>query len=204
MVLFFSSCQNYESEKYFKMENEAIQDVILQMTKFEELKELNNYENGKLKLYILSKLDTFTSREIKPIGYDIGLNGINFSEERIEENKKEFEENLKKYEKEEDLFADLRKGKIKPRDLNYIFKNNKLKIELIESEKFEKLENFETKENEIGYLLISRIIFNRNFTKGYLHFVFICGVGCAWDSNIEIKKVNGKWKITEYFSGGVA
>ena len=204
MVLFFSSCQNYESEKYFKMENEAIQDVILQMTKFEELKELNNYENGKLKLYILSKLDTFTSREIKPIGYDIGLNGINFSEERIEENKKDFEENLKKYEKEEDLFADLRKGKIKPRDLNYIFKNNKLKIELIESEKFEKLENFETKENEIGYLLISRIIFNRNFTKGYLHFVFICGVGCAWDSNIEIKKVNGKWKITEYFSGGVA
>ena len=204
MVLFFSSCQNYESEKYFKMENEAIQDVILQMTKFEELKELNNYENGKLKLYILSKLDTFTSREIKPIGYDIGLNGINFSEERIEENKKEFEENLKKYEKEEDLFADLRKGKIKPRDLNYIFKNNKLKIELIESEKFEKLENFETKENEIGYLLISRIIFNRNFTKGYLHFVFICGVGCAWDNNIEIKKVNGKWKITEYFSGGVA
>lgn len=204
MIFFFSSCQNYESEKYIKMENEAIQDIILEITKFEEMKKMNNWKNEKNKLYILSKLDTFTASTIKPTSYDIGSNGVNYSKERIEENKQEFEENLKKYENEEKLFAVFKKGKINPRVLNYLFKNNKLKIELIENEKIEKLESFDTKEDEFGYLFISRIVFNKNYTKGYLHFDFICGVGCSWESNIEIKKVDGKWKITEYFSGGVA
>ena len=205
LVIFsFSSCQNYESEKYIKMENKAINDIILEMTRFEEMKELNELRNEKLKLYILSTLDTITAYRIKPTGYDIGANGIDYSKERIERNKNKFEEDLKQYEFEKKKFLDLKNGIIKTRNLNYSIKNEKLNIELITREKVEALENFETKKNEFGYLFISRIVFNRNFTKGYLHFDFICGVGCAWDNNIEIKKVNGKWKIMEYFSGGIA
>ena len=33
-IFSFSSCQNYESEKYIKMESEAINDIILEMKKF--------------------------------------------------------------------------------------------------------------------------------------------------------------------------
>ena len=204
IIFSFSSCQNYESEEYIKTENQAISDIILEMTNFEEMKRSNEWKNEKLKLYIISGLDTFTAGTSEPNGYDIGSNGINYSQERIKENKREFEENLEKYENEQGLFADLKKGKIKKRKLNFSFENEYLNIQLIEVEKIKKLENFKTKKAELGYLSVSRIIFNRNFTKGYLHFNFICGEGCAWDNNIEIKKINGKWKITKYFSGGIA
>ena len=205
LVIFcFSNCQNYESEKYIKIENEAIKDIILEITKFKEMNELNNWKNKKNKLYLISKLDTITAWISKPTGYYIGADGTYYSEEKIEKNKKEFELNLEKYEKEERLFSNFKNGKIKSRNLKSSFENLKLKIELIKTEKIQKLKSFETNENEFGYLSISRIDFNRDFTKGYLHFNFICGIGCAWNSNIEIKKVNGKWKITEYFSGGVA
>ena len=186
------------------MENEVINDLILEMTHFEEMKKANKWENKQLELYIISTLDTLTASTHKPKGYRIAINGIDYTEKEIEQAKKEFEEDLEKYEKEEQLFADFKNGEIKPRKLNLIFKNEKLNIKLIEKEQIEKLENFETKENEFGYLFISRIIFNRNFTKGYLHFEFICGIGCAWDNNIEVIKVNGKWKITKHFSGGIA
>jgi hypothetical protein len=198
------SCQNSESEKYIKIENEAINDIILEMTNFEEMKRLNKWNNEKLELYIVSELDTSSAWLHEPKGYTILINDIDLSKEEIESNKKEYENELAKYEKEKELFIDLKNGKIKTRNLNYKFLNEKLNIHLIETKKIEKLESFSTKENEFGYLFISRIIFNRNFTKGYLHFDFFCGNGCAWDNNIEIKKVNGKWKITEYFSGGIA
>jgi len=204
IIFSFLSCQSYESEKYIKMENKAINDIILEVTQFEKMNKLNNFGDKKLKLYILSELDTTTASTIKPTGYDVATNGIYYSKERIEKNKNRFEEDLRKYKLEESLFNDLKKGKIKTRSLNYSFKNQKLKVELIERIKIKELNNFETKENEFGYLFISRIVFNRNFTKGYLYFQFICGIGCAWDNNIEIKKINGKWKITEYFSGGIA
>lgn len=187
------------------MENEAISDIILEMTQFQEMKKLNDSKNEKLKLYIISKLDTTTAWSTKPTGtgYNTSANGIDYSKKIIEENKKEFEESLTKYKKEEELFINLKNGKIKRRDLNYSFQNKNLSIQLIE---VEKTETFETKENEFGYLFISRIVFNKSFTKGYLHFKFFCGIGCAWNNNnnIEIKKINGKWKITEYFSGGIA
>ena len=201
IIFSFSACQNYDSEKYIKMENQAINDIILEMTEFKEMKKMNHWKNEKLKLYIISKLDTITSWTTKPDGYDIGANGIHYSKERIESNKKKFEQNLAKFEKEERQFSDLKKGKIKSRTINFPFKSNNLNIELIERKKINILG---MKEDEFGYLSVSRIIFNSNYTKGYLHFEFICGDGCAWGHNIEIKKISGKWKITEYFSGGIA
>ena len=58
--------------------------------------------------------------------------------------------------------------------------------------------------NIFGYLFISRVIFKRDFTVGYLGYSFFCGGGCAWNNNIEIRKQDSKWKITKYFSGGIA
>lgn len=201
IIISFTSCQNYESAEYIEMENKAIEDIIFEMTEFEEMKRLNNWGNEKLKLYIVSKLDTSTAWTIKPTGYDVGANGIDYSKKRIEENNREFEESLAKYEKEEKLFKKLKDGTIKTRGLKYNFSNDKIDIELIAPEKIKSLE---TKQNEFGYLSISRIIFNKNFTKGYLHYSFFCGSGCAWDNNVEISKINGTWKITQKFSGGIA
>ncbi len=76
------------------MENRAINDIILEMTDFEEMKRLSDSINVKLKLYIVSKLDTITSWTIKPDGYEVSTNGVNYTKEKIEENKKEFEEDL--------------------------------------------------------------------------------------------------------------
>jgi len=203
-VFCFLSCQNYESENYIKNENEAINELILEMTNFEEMKRLNKWNDKKLELYIVSQLDTISSWLHKPKGYTIAINDVKLPKEEIESNKKEFENELAKYEKEKELFMNLKNGKIKIRKLNYHFENEKLNIQLIEKEKIEKLESFDTEENEFGYLFVSRIIFNKNFTKGYLHYGFICGVGCAWNNNVEIEKINGKWTITERFSGGIA
>jgi len=196
----FLSCQNYDSDKYIKTENKAINDIILEITQFEEMKNLNEWKNKKLKLYIVSKLDTNTNEIIKPTGYDISSNGVEYTKERIEKNKKTFEENLADYKHESFLFSDLKKGKIKARTLNYNFTNEQLKIELIEKNDFDK---DHSKENDFGYLNISRVIFNKWFTKGYLSFSFICLDGCGWGENIEIKKINGKWKLTKSFSGWV-
>ena len=201
IIFSFSACQNYDSEKYIKMENQAINDIILEMTEFKEMEKMNHWKNEKLKLYIISTLDTITSWTTKPDGYDIGANGIDYTKERIERNKQEFERNLAKFKKEERQFSDFKNGKIKSRNLNFTFKSNNLNIELTENREINILG---IKENEFGYLSLSRILFNSNYTKGYLHFNFICGDGCAWDHNIEIKKINGKWEITEYFSGGIA
>ncbi len=196
----FLSCQNYDSDKYIKTENKAINDIILEITQFEKMENLNEWKNKKLKLYIVSKLDTNTNEIIKPTGYDISSNGVEYTKERIEKNKKAFEENLADYKIENFLFSVLKKGKIKARTLNYNFTNEKLKIELIEKNDFGK---DHTKENDFGYLNISRVIFNKRFTKGYLSFSFICLDGCGWGENIEIKKINGKWKLNKSFSGWI-
>ena len=79
--------------------------------------------------------------------------------------------------------------------------NDEVNIQLVDAET---IQSFSVDKNEFGYLAMSRILFNTDFTKGYMYYSFICGVGCAWDSNIEITKVNGQWKITEYYSGGIA
>lgn len=197
----FYSCQNYENEEYIKIENEAINDLILEITQFEQINRLKNKNRQKLKLYVISTLDTTTAFITKPNGYIIGENGVNFTEEKIEENKKEFEENLEKLDREQQLFSDFKRGKIKKRKLNYNLTNEELKIIIIDRENIKSLQ---IKENEFGYLFMSRIVFKNNFTTGYLSFGFFCGDGCAWNSNIEIKKVNGKWKISEYFSRGIS
>lgn len=201
IIIFIISCRNYESKEYFDNENQAISDVILAMTEFDKMKRINEWSDIKLKLYVVAKLDTISAWIEKPKGYTIALNDVSLSKKRITENRKRYENELAEYEEEEFLFRNLKNGKLKPRVLNYNFQNEKLDIELIKSEKFK---TNETIDNEFGYLFVSRVIFNINFTKGCLHYQFFCGEACAWDSNIEVTKINGVWKITKVFSGGIA
>jgi len=196
IILSAFSCRNYDSHKYISIENQAINDIIPEMIEFEEMVKMNNLDTTNLKLFIISSLDANTAWTEKPNGYYIGL-----TEKENQENKKEFERELKEYDKEEKLFAPLTNGTINKRNLNYDFENLNLKIELISESD---IQSFRLKKNEFRYLSISRIIFNRAFSKGYLSFRFICGEACAWNNNIEISKSNGKWKISQYFSGGIA
>jgi hypothetical protein len=191
------SCQKQNSNTYINTENKAINDIILEMTKFDEMKNVIDSKNKKLILYIDTVLDTTTAYTYKPEGFEVSENELSIEE--IEEAKLIFIQDSVKYEKEKNLFVDLKNNQLKKRALNYSFKNDQLEIKYFDGEK---TEDFETNENEFGYLFISRIIFNEDYTKGYLHYDFICGDGCAWDYNIEIVKTNDKWKITEYFSGG--
>lgn len=198
-LLLFSSCEKTTSNKYITAENEAINDIILEMTKFDEMKNLIDTKNKKLILYLDAVLDTTTALTYKP---ELPLNDIetnNLSLKEIEQIKINFVQDSIEYEREKSLFMNLKNDEIKKRTIDYAFKNEKLDIKYFDAEK---VEEFDTNENELGYLFVSRIVFNKEYTKGYLHFDFICGDGCAWDYNIEIKKENGKWKISEYFSGG--
>lgn len=202
-VLLFSiiSCKDFETEEYMKIENEAIGDIVLEMTDFEEMTKLRESKTKRLTLFISNVLDTTTAHNAKPESYFTGRNGDSFSRETIEENKREFEEGLEKFKREEALFKNFKSGRINKRILKNNFDIKDLDIEFVD---IEKLVNLNLKKNEFGFLLISRIDFNRTFTKGYLHYTFFCGDACAWSNNIEIQKIDGKWTITEYFSGGIA
>lgn len=54
------------------------------------------------------------------------------------------------------------------------------------------------------WLEFSRICFNSEMTKGYLSYYVWCGNSCSWGDNLEIEKINGKWKVTERYRGPVS
>ena len=188
ILILFSvlSCRDYESEEYIKNENEAINDLILELTNFSRMSELNKWER-KLNLYLFSELDNKAPWIEKPKGYTISINGIDLPKEELEKNKNEYSEYLEQYKKTKRLFSPLYKEKMKRRKLNFPFSNDSLKIKLSNTET-EKI-----KDGDFGYLSISRIVFNNNFTVGYLHYGFYCGMCCAWNNAIEIKKINNKY-----------
>jgi hypothetical protein len=195
------SCRNYDSPKYIATENEAINDIILDVTNFIEMKQLNDWPDEKLTLYVHFKLDTFSAHVEPPGGFIIAMNGTDLSESEIAENKKEYEERLARYEKERKIFKKFKDGSIKSRTLNHAIITDNLNIQLFDADT---LQSFSVNKHVFGYLGMSRILFNRDFTKGHLYYSFLCGAGCAWFGNIEITKVNGQWKITENYSGGIA
>ena len=203
LIVFSSlySCRNYDSEKYINHENEAINDIIVQLIKYDVMVEMNNFDTNHLKIFLISSLDTAIYNIYEPEEFERYYNVSKCTASEIEEYKKEYEEMCKKHKKEQKAFMPIKKGVLKKRILEYNFSYPNLQVELIPEcpEKFEKL-----KQNEYGFLYISRIVFNRYFDKGYLAYSFFCGEGCYWSENIEIVKINGKWKISETFSGGIA
>ena len=192
------SCRNYESEKYIAKENEAINDIIPLLIKNDEIVKGNDFDTNNLKIFLISSLTAEIYNIYEPKAR---------SEEEIvlwyetEEERTFYKERYKKFEKEQKLFAPLINGVLKERILDYKFEYSNLKVELISDTIYFFTE---LKQNEYGRLAISRIIFNRSFDKGYLAYGFYCGEGCYWSNNIEIVKINGKWKISETFSGGIS
>ena len=193
-------CRNYDSERYINCENEAINDILRQLIDYDEMVKMNDFDTTRLTLLLISRLDTITYDIYEPDGYVISTNGVKLPDSEIKENKKDYEERLEKFKKEQRLFAPLKNGKFKQRILDYKFEYSNLQVELIPE--FPNI--LELKQNEYGFLYISRIIFNRSIDKGFLSYSFLCGEGCYWAGNIEIIKINGKWEISEFFSGGIA
>ena len=204
ILLVFSllySCRSYDSEKYISHENEAINDIIVQLIQYDKMVEMNYLDTNHLKIFLISSLDTAIYNIHVPREFERYYNVSKCTVSEIEEYKKIYEEMCKKHKKEQKAFMPIKKGVLKKRILEYKFSYPNLQVEIISEypEKFGEL-----KQNEYGFLYISRIIFNKQFDKGYLSYDFWCGQGCWWSENIEIVKINGKWKISEAFSGGIA
>lgn len=203
-------CRDYNSDSYISIENKAINDIIFDMIEFESIMENNSFDTENLKLLLLSSLDTSISMIFLPErrGYTVSINNVRLSDEEIQKNKQkyieglgEYNESLNRYKNEKYLFSPIRDGTMKPRILDFEFKKKAIKIELVPESK---IDFSNLKKNELGFLSISRIYFNRRFDRGYLSYGFFCGAGCAWDNNVEIIKLKGKWKIAKYYSGGIA
>lgn len=194
-------CRDYENQKYFSEEEEAIEELIAEFIQLDEMLSMNNYGDSIPILYVISQLDnkiqvyqdttetitkedstgTYVTRELSP--------------STVEEN---------------ELFEPLTSGDFNKRILAKSLQHDLLNIVMLPETEFqnEHLGNIvgrmEQNEGIYGYLYLTRIIFNRDYTVGYLGYAFFCGAGCAWNDNIEIRKEGGKWVISRYFSGGIS
>jgi hypothetical protein len=161
---------------------------------------MNGIDTVKARLYLQSTMDTMICKIESPDGYVISVDKVRLPEDEIEESKKIYENEYKKYRREFKLFAPLREGQLEGRKIDFNFEYTNLQVEFTSKNSDE----LTFLENDLGYLYISRIIFNQSFKKGYLTFAYYCGEGCAWCYNIEIVKIDGKWKISERLSGWIA
>ena len=186
MLLF--GCRDFESDKYYSEEEAAINGLFTQFIDLEAMLSMNEYENSIPILYIINQLDS----EVH-IHQDSVDNQL--SEGTIEENT---------------LFKPLTSGLLKKRNLPNSVQHKLLNVMMLSEEDFQTehraniVERLENNRRILGYLHLTRIIFNKDFTVGYLGYDFYCGVGCAWNNNIEIRKENGQWIIVRYLSGGIA
>ena len=196
-LLSLYSCRNYESKEYITIENGAINDIIRQLINYDDMVKWNDFDTTNTKILLTSTLGTDIMNIDEPEDFDRYFNINRIKDSEMEYYKKLYSKMIKNHKKEREAFAPLTKGKLKERIFDYQFEYSNLQIELIP-------EYSELKENEYGFLYISRIIFNRCFDKGYLSYAFWCGEGCYWSGNIEIIKVNGKWEMSEEFSGRIA
>ncbi len=184
LILAFFGCRNYDNQRYIDRENLAIESIIHQMIDFYSIVESNNLDTKNLKLYLISTLDTNIFESYPGLFLD----------------SEEYKADLEKSSQEKKLFVTFRKGAIKSRELNHQFDYTNLEVVLLS----ESPENLSVSSNELGYLYVSRIVFNRSFSKGYLSFRFFCGEACAFGYNIEIVLIDNTWEISRYFSGFMA
>jgi len=186
IVFSFYGCKNYNSKEYIENENIVIKEIIPQLIQFDNGANWNKLDT-KPKVFLSEKLFVVYKPKVN-------------HEDIYRQSEKE-EKRLKKIkETEMKNFRPFALNLIKERKLKYKIEYPNLKIEYVEENV--KIKKF--KENEYGHLVISRIIFNKNFDTGYLAYSFFCGTACAWGYTVEIKKINGKWEITETYSGGIA
>lgn len=177
------SCKPYESMDYITEENNVIIDLIGEIVDAEYMLTHNDFNTKRPTVYLMD--DLYTKLELS--------NCDSLNETELKE------------------LSPLTKGKIKSRKVsNDIVKQIKqFEIKLLTIDEFEKKHNKNltanfTNRELFGYLSISRIVFADNYKRGYVSFDFYCGEGCAWNSVIEIKKINGHWIESKFICGGIA
>lgn len=175
------SCSRFEKEAYVAEEDKALLDMIPSMVDAEYLLTHNDYGNSRPKLYIIEDLNN----TLKWTKYDsIG-------------------------EQDERALAPLLNSKLSKRKISSDLSYDNFDVKLLTIEEFQTRHEKDMTEiiergGVLGYLAISRIVFDSEFEKGYMSFYFFCGSGCAWDSTIEIIKDNGSWKKNRFLFGGAA
>lgn len=194
-------CRDYESEKYISEEEVAIEELFAKFIQLDEMLSMNDYGDSIPTLYIISQLDNTVQVYQDSIETIIREDSTGTYITR-ELSAKTVEEN--------ELFAPLTSGDFNKRVLTNSIQHELLDIRMLQETEFQNehlgniVDRMEKNKRVFGYLFLTRIIFNRDFTVGYLGYAFFCGAGCAWDNNIEIRKEKGKWIISRYFSGGIA
>ena len=186
------SCRKYESREYFENENNAIIDIIPELIDLNYM--IKSRDKKELKLIVNRELD---------------IKNISFIEEKFD-----YYSTLKEKDSLKDIIKREKNGfkpftdkKLLKRDLRIQIKYDDLEIVIKSFENKKLFETFQKKsknENILGCLIISRIIFDKKYESGYMTFGFYCGDGCFWSNNIQIKKINEKWIISERFAGGIA
>lgn len=169
-IVMFQSCSRYDSCRYFEEECRAIIDLVPLMVDLDYMIAFNKYSVKKPLLYIINELHG----EI----YKIESEKLKLKDRKIL--------NL------------LIRGDIPNRLItqkNIASNLSEVKLVVVDKEKFES--NVRNKTNltkeTFGYLVISRIAFDRKFQVGFVEYYFFCGEACAWKSIIKIKKNNDKW-----------
>ena len=182
LFILTSSCSRSEGEGYIREEDRVLLDMVPVMVEAEFMLAHNDLGTRPI-LYIVEDLNNV----LEPTPYD------SISDQDAAALAPLLKARMKKRKISRDVFIDYKE----------------LKVELLSFAEFER-EHQKTMIETIdaggvlGYLGISRVVLNRNLTKGYLSFNFFCGTGCAWNSTIEIVKVNGKWKEGRFLFGGIA
>ncbi len=199
IILFLLGCTNFEGKKYISFENDVIKEIIPELLTLEHFA-IRDIEN--VSVFIVNELDN----KIEVVGFVEDEYNI-LPDEKLFFSRSEKEQ---MYNDEIKLFKPFLKGKIKSRNLNAEINYTHLNVKQISLERFEnrKTSDFYNKINPgkvtKAYLKLTRIAFNRSRDLGYLNFTIFCGEGCFWKYNIEIKKVNEKWKVSRLFSGSIA
>jgi hypothetical protein len=194
IVLLFNSC----SDKNKDYEQEVYSDILNSLINID-----NYYKPAPSPKLILEDSSSEGYNELKN-EYDILLNKYY---QRID--------TLEKYLFVKDTlqaidlieFIDYIEGgiftqKTKPKKQFKIDKYNSKDFILIKSDSFtnDSLVNvIGIKEDRfyIGYLVLSRVIFNEDYTKGVLICSFSCGTKCGEKKLLLVSNQDGRWKISE-------
>lgn len=194
-------CTGCESEKYVSEEEMAIEELFTEFIQLDEMLSINDYGDSIPTLYLISQLDNTDQVYQDTIETIIKEDSAGIYITR-ELSPKTVEEN--------EMFEPLTSGDFNKRVLTNTVHHELLNIQMLPETEFQNehlgniVERMEQDRRIFGYLYLTRIIFNRDYTVGYLGYAFFCGTGCYWDNNIEIRKEGGKWIISKHFSGGIA
>ncbi|NOQ27736.1 MAG: hypothetical protein GQ564_20425 [Bacteroidales bacterium] len=168
-LVVFSGCNRHDDCRYFEEECHAIIDLVPLMVDLDYMIAHNNYNLEKPSLFIINEL----YGKIYKI------------------------KNEELTRKDQKILDPLIRGKMSDRLITQKIVSDFSKIKLVVLDKMEFETHIQNKNNIVndvfGYLVVSRIAFDRKYQVGFVEYSFFCGEACAWKSLIKIIKINNKW-----------